>query len=88
MKEEQYISTLSKKKGYRIGAWICLIIIAVLVIATFVTGIMGSKYFIGCLFMCIIVPILMYVILWFGKVLFSMHSDDKTGDSGENDDLE
>lgn len=77
MKDEQYLSTLSKKKGYRIGAWICLVIIAVLVIATLVTGIMGSRYFLGCLFLCIIVPVFMYVVLWLGKVRSSMNSEDK-----------
>lgn len=76
MKEEKYLSTLSKKKGYRVLAWVCLAIIAALVIATLVTGIMGSRYFMGCLVLCIIVPIFMYVVLWMGKVLYSMHGDD------------
>lgn len=77
MKEDQYLSALSKKKGYRIGAWICLVIIAALVVATLVTGIMGSPYFLGCLFLCIFVPIFMYVVLWLGKVLSSLHSGDE-----------
>ncbi len=77
MKEDQYLSTLSKKKGYRIGAWICLAIIAALVVATFITGIMGSPYFPGCLFLCIIVPVFMYVVLWLGKVLSSLHGEDE-----------
>lgn len=83
MKEEQYLSTLSKKKGYRALAWMCLIIIAVLVIATLVTGVMGSRYFIGCLVLCIIVPIFMYVVLWMGKVLYSMHGNDSMNDKND-----
>lgn len=77
MKEDQFLSALSKKKGYRIGAWICLVIIAALIVATLITGIMGSPYFLGCLFLCIIVPIFMYVALWLGKVLSSLNNRDK-----------
>ncbi|MCM1398168.1 MAG: hypothetical protein NC225_01665 [Clostridium sp.] len=68
---QAYLSMLSKKKFARVIAWICLVIIAALVIATLITGITGSKYFAGCLFLCIIVPVLMYVFLWVGKVLYS-----------------
>ncbi len=60
----------------RVLAWIGLVIIAVIIVATAVTGIMGSKYFYGCLFMCIVVPLLMYVFLWIGKVLRLLHHDD------------
>lgn len=67
----EYLSYLRKCKGSRIVAWICLVIIAAVIIATIITGVTGSKYFAGCLFLCIIVPILMYVILWVGKLLFN-----------------
>lgn len=66
---------------------ICLIIIIVIVIATFVTGIMGSRYFYGCLFMCIVVPLMMYVALWIGKVLHSIY-EDKASENMENKDEE
>ncbi len=68
---KEYLSMLSKKKFARIIAWVSLVIIGVLVVATFITGVTGSKYFSGCLFMCIIVPLLMYVFLWVGKVFYS-----------------
>lgn len=80
MKDEEYLSTLSRKRGYRVLAWICLIIIAVLIIATFITGVTGSRYFMGCLFLCIVVPIFMYVVLWIGRLLFSLRQDDNETD--------
>lgn len=67
----EYLSYLRKRKGSRIVAWICLAVIAAVIIATIITGVIGSKYFAGCLFLCIIVPILMYVFLWVGKLLFN-----------------
>ncbi len=66
-----YLASLRKRRGSRIVAWICLAIIAVVIIATIITGVTGSRYFAGCLFLCIIIPILMYVFLWVGKVLFN-----------------
>ncbi len=65
----EYLSMLSKKKLSRIIAWVCIIIIVALIIATFVTGIMGSKLFMPFLALTIAVPALMYVALWFGKIL-------------------
>lgn len=70
--ELEYLSALRRKKGSRIIAWICIIIIMVLIVATFIAGITGSKYFAGCLFLCIIVPLLMYVFVWVGKLLFKI----------------
>lgn len=70
-KNSEYLSMLSKSKINRIIAWIGILITVGLIIVTFITGIMGSKYFMGCLFLCIMVPILFYVFLWFGKVLFT-----------------
>lgn len=66
-----YLASLRKRRGSRIVAWICLVIIAAVIIATIITGVTGSRYFAGCLFLCIIIPILMYVFLWVGKVLFN-----------------
>lgn len=67
----EYLAALRKRKGSKVVAWICLVIIAAVIIATIITGVTGSKYFAGCLFLCIIIPILMYVFLWVGKVLFN-----------------
>lgn len=87
MKDENYLSALSKKKGYRVLAWVCLAVIVVLIIATLITGITGSPYFLGCLFLCIAVPIFMYLWLWFGKVLSSIHADkeERLSDKEESD---
>lgn len=71
--EEQtkYLSEVSKRPFFRVAAWIGLAIIAALIVLTVITGITGSKYFMPCLILCMIVPVLLYVILWMGKVLFS-----------------
>lgn len=64
-----YEQEIRRHPLFRIMAVICLVILAVLIIATFVTGITGSKYFMGCLVLLIIVPGLMYVFLWIGRVI-------------------
>lgn len=69
---EKYLSELSKKKIMRIVAWICIIIMVVLLVMTFVLGISGSEYFMAGLVLSIIVPVLFYVFLWFGSLLFSL----------------
>ena len=86
MKEDKYIRKVSSKPLFRIMAWVGLAIIAVLIIATLITGITGSKYFMGCLVLCIVVPIFMYVVLWIGRVLSSVN-DEHHGytESGEKD---
>ncbi|MBQ8914490.1 MAG: hypothetical protein IJ054_10675 [Lachnospiraceae bacterium] len=65
----EYLSRLSKRKISRVIAWICLLIIAALIIATFITGIMGSKLFLPFLALTITIPFFMYIALWLGKVL-------------------
>ncbi len=77
MSDNKFISGLSKKKYARVFAWIGLIIIGALIIATFITGITGSKYFMGCLWLTIIVPILFYVFIWMGKVLSDVADSKK-----------
>lgn len=75
MKDDNFNKKLSQMKYSRIIAWVCIVIIAFTIIATLITGITGSDYFYGCLFMCIIVPFLMYVALWIGRLLFSVNND-------------
>ncbi len=75
--EIEYLSKLSKKRFSRVIAWICIIIIFALIIATFVTGIMGSKLFLPFLALTITVPFFMYIALWLGKVLNRMGEDKK-----------
>lgn len=75
LEDRDYEKKISGMKFSRVFAWIGVILLVIIVIATAITGIMGSKYFWGCLFMCMVVPFLMYVFMWMGKVLNSVHSD-------------
>lgn len=84
MKDQQeYLSEVAKKPMSKVLSWICLAILAVLIIATLVTGISGSPYFLGCLVMLILVPIFMYAVLWFGKLMY-LSSRDKNINQQEN----
>ena len=77
---ESFTSKLSKKLIWRVMAWICLIIIIGLIIATIVSGIKGSKLFLPFLILTIIIPGFMYIVLWIGKLLNminSNHNNDK-----------
>lgn len=74
---EKYLETLAKKKIYRVISLLCIAIIFGCIIATVITGITGSRYFLPCLALTMVVPFLFYVALWFGSVLFQ--SRDKTG---------
>ena len=76
MKQNEYLGILGRRKLFRVLAWICLVIIAVLIIATLITGITGSKYFVPCLVLCMILPFMMYIILWIGKVLAGLNSSN------------
>ncbi|MBO6114584.1 MAG: hypothetical protein J6P57_05960 [Lachnospiraceae bacterium] len=80
----KYLSKLSKRKFSRVIAWICLFIIAMLVIATLITGIMGSRLFMPFLALMITVPFFMYIALWLGKLLNGAGSDKD--EEKENDD--
>lgn len=73
--EIEYLSKLSKKRFSRVIAWICIVIILALIIATFVTGIIGSKLFLPFLALTITVPFFMYIALWLGKVLSRVGDD-------------
>lgn len=68
-KKETYEQSIRRRPVLRVMAWVGLAIIAFLIVLVVVTGITGSKYFLPCLALMIIVPILIYVILWIGKVL-------------------
>ena len=75
VKEIEYLSSLSKKKGARVMAWICLVILAGLFISTIILGIIGSRYFMGMLALSILAPIFMYIYVWVGKVISQRNSD-------------
>lgn len=69
-KNDQYLKALSARRFNRIVSWLCIVILLGLIIATLVTGITGSKYFMGFLALMIVVPIIFYVVLWIGRLLF------------------
>ncbi len=83
--EDKYLSKVAKLPFARVFAWIGIIVIVALVIATFITGITGSKYFLGMLVVTMIVPFLMYIVLWIGRVL--SNDDDNKPSQAEEDQL-
>lgn len=83
MSEDKYIKKVSSNKFFRFMAWVALFVIVALIIATFVTGITGSKYFMGFLVLSIIFPAFVYVVLLVGKILHNSaeaKSDDNIKD--------
>ena len=73
-------------KGTRLLALITVIMIVVLVIAAFVCAIIGSKLYLGFLFAAIIVPCVIYVIIWVRGVLDIAYGRKiVSGETNEND---
>ena len=66
---ESYEASIRRRPLMRAAAWICLGVLAALIVLVFVTGITGSRYFLPCLALMMVVPVLLYVVLWLGKVL-------------------
>ena len=64
-KTETYEQSIRRRPILRVMAWVGLVVIVLVI----VTGVTGSKYFMPSLALVIIVPILIYVVLWLGKVL-------------------
>ncbi|MGN0395441.1 MAG: hypothetical protein ACI4EF_08765 [Coprococcus sp.] len=56
-------------KFKRIMAIVMVIVLIGIFVTTFILGIMGSKYFTGMLFLCVIVPVLCYAISLTTKLL-------------------
>ncbi len=77
MSQDKYIKRISGNKLFRAMAWVALIVIIGLIIATFITGITGSKYFMGCLVLSIIVPVFAYVVIWVGRLLYDSANKDE-----------
>ena len=85
MSQDKYIKRVSGNKLFRAMAIVALIIIVGLVIATFITGITGSRYFMGFLILSIIVPALIYVMLWIGRILYNSSPNNQTEAKETND---
>ncbi len=85
MRDTEFNKRISSMKFARPMALFGVILIVILVIATFITGITGSKYFYPCLFLSMIVPFLMYVMLWIAKLLFNSSMDRELKESETSD---
>lgn len=85
MRDAEFNKRISSMKFARPLALIGVILIICLLIATFITGITGSKYFYPCLFLSMIVPFLMYVMLWIAKLLFNSSMDRQLRESEASD---
>lgn len=57
------------KKVRQIVAMLTVIVIIALVIGTLICAITGSKYFFGMLFLTIVVPVVLWVFMWFTRLL-------------------
>ena len=68
-KTETYEQSIRRRPVLRVMAWVGLVVIFALIVLEIVTGVTGNKYFMPSLALMIIVPILIYVALWLGKVL-------------------
>lgn len=53
----------------RISAWITIIVIVGLLVATVVCAVTGSKYFFGFLALTILVPVLLWIFMWFTRLI-------------------
>lgn len=57
------------EKVRRITAWVTIIIIIGLIVGTLICAITGSKYFFGMLALAIFVPIVLWIFMWFTKLV-------------------
>jgi uncharacterized protein YacL len=64
------------EKIRRITALLTIIVIIGLIIGTIICAFTGSKLFFGMLFLMIVVPVVLYVFMWFTKLV--------SGDGEEN----
>ncbi len=68
------------KKLRQIAAWIGIIVVVGLVIATFVLGVTGSNLTISMLILTMGVSIILWVLLWFIRIL-----ENRSGEDGQED---
>lgn len=57
------------EKVRRIMALLTVILIIALLIATIVCAVTGSRYFFGMLALTILVPVVLWVFMWFGRLV-------------------
>ena len=68
------------KKLRQIAAWIGIIVVVGLVIATFVLGVTGSNLTISMLILTMGVSIILWALLWFIRIL-----ENRSGKDGQED---
>ncbi|MDE7366997.1 MAG: hypothetical protein K2N24_06555 [Lachnospiraceae bacterium] len=68
------------KKLRQIAAWIGIIVVVGLVIATFVLGVTGSSLTISMLILTMGVSIILWVLLWFIRIL-----ENRSNGEGQED---
>lgn len=69
----------------QIIAWIGIIVIIGLVIATFVLSIIGNGLSLGMLILTMGVSIVFWVLLWFLRIMEHRNSDSKSEEDSSND---
>ncbi|MDO5156107.1 MAG: hypothetical protein Q4D51_09075 [Eubacteriales bacterium] len=57
------------EKLRRIIAMLTVVVIVGLVIATLICGITGSEYFFAMLFLTFVVPVILWVFMWFTRLV-------------------
>lgn len=84
MGEDKYIKRLSSNKLFRFMAWVGIVVIVGLVIATVITGLTGSDYFLAFLILSMIATFFVYAVLIIGRVLFNAtHDSDNKDDTSK-----
>ena len=75
-------------------AWLTILLIAGLIIGAVVCAITGSRYFMGLLFLAMAVPIVLWVFMWFTRLVHGdsdvvskedLHARNRKNDSKEED---
>lgn len=69
------------KKLRQIAAWIGIIVVVGLVIATFVLGVTGSSLTISMLILTMGVSIILWALLWFTRILENRSGEDRQEDT-------
>lgn len=78
MRTEEIIKGVIMEKIRRITAWLTIIVIIALIIGTLICAVTGSPYFFGMLFLMIAVPVVLYVFMWFTRLVSGGTESEET----------
>ncbi len=70
----------------RISAWITIVVIIGLLVGTVVCAVTGSEYFFGFLALTILVPVVLWVFMWFTRLIHGKSeviSEDMNSDNAK-----